>query len=184
MKTALLAVTLAFCPALAHAQTVVIGQGAAQSCYQSAITGDMGSRSAIRTCSEAFDRGMSSRDKTATYVNRGVLQMRRGDLDKAISDYETALERQPNLAEAHINYGVALYLQGDDASALDAYNTAIALDTDKMAEALYNRALVYDRMENVRGAYYDLKAVLELKPDWEDARTSLERFTVVSRKES
>ncbi|MGJ8560864.1 MAG: tetratricopeptide repeat protein [Litorimonas sp.] len=184
MKTALLATTLALCPALAHAQTVVIGQGAAQSCYQSAMMGDMGSRSAIRTCSEAFERGMSSHDKTATYVNRGVLQMRRGDLDKAVADYEKALDRDPKLAEAHINHGVVLYLQGDDAEALEAYNTAIALGTDKMAEALYNRALVYDRMENARGAYYDLKSVLALKPDWEDAKTALGRYTVVSNKES
>lgn len=184
MKTALLATVLAFCPALAHAQTVVIGQGAAQSCYQSAIMGDMGSRSAIRTCSEAFNRGMSNQDKTATYVNRGVLQMRRGDLDKAIADYEKALDRDPKLAEAHINHGVVLYLQGDDAEALEAYNIAITLGTNKMAEALYNRALVYDRMDNASGAYHDLKSVLELKPDWEDARVALDRYTVVTSKES
>jgi hypothetical protein len=33
-------------------------------------------------------------------------------------------------------------------------------------------------MDRPRDAYYDLKAALELRPDWEQARTSLERFTV------
>lgn len=191
MKAILLAATLALYPALLHAQTVVIGQGAAQSCYQSALTGNMGSQAAIRTCNDAFDQGMNGRNTTATYVNRGILHMRRGDLDKAIADYEAALDRNPSLIEANINYGVVNFLQGDNALALEAYNTAIALSKDKklkgsnkMAEALYNRALVHERMDNAKAAYYDLQAALELKPDWKQARSALERFTVVSNKKS
>lgn len=184
MKTVLLATTLALCPALAHAQTVVIGQGAAQVCYQSAITGNMGSRSAIRTCSEAFDTALSRHDEAATYVNRGVLQMRRGDNDKALRDYKTALTLQPDLPEAYINYGVALFYQGEDALALEAYNTAISLDTNKMADALFNRALVHERMDDPKSAYYDLKAALDLRPDWPQARESLGRFTVTTREQS
>jgi tetratricopeptide (TPR) repeat protein len=174
MKTLLLATTLALCPALAHAQMVVLGTGAPQSCYMSAKTGDMGSASAIRNCTDALDRTLIRSDEAATHVNRGVLLMRRGNFEDAIPDYERALELQPELAEAHINFGAALYYQGDDARALDAYNTAIDL---------VNRALVYERLDQPREAYYDLRAALELRPEWDQARESLERFTVM-RKDS
>lgn len=178
MKTALLATMIALCPALAHGQMVVLGQGAPQSCYMSAKTGDMGSRAAIRTCTDALDATLVRADEAATYVNRGVLLMRRGDFEAAIPDFERALKLRPDLPEAHINYGAVLYYEGEDGRALDAYNTAITLETEKMPEALFNRALVYERMDRPRDAYYDLKAALELRPDWEQARTSLERFTV------
>jgi tetratricopeptide (TPR) repeat protein len=183
MKTLLLATTLALCPALAHAQMVVLGTGAPQSCYMSAKTGDMGSASAIRNCTDALDRTLIRSDEAATHVNRGVLLMRRGNFEDAIPDYERALELQPELAEAHINFGAALYYQGDDARALDAYNTAIDLGGDNTAEALFNRALVYERLDQPREAYYDLRAALELRPEWDQARESLERFTVM-RKDS
>lgn len=181
MKTALLATVLAFCPALAHAQTVVVGQGAAQSCYQSALTGNPGTLAAIRNCSDAFKSPMVRGDEAATFVNRGVLLMRRGDHIKAERDYQSALRLEPKLAEAHINHGVVLFYQGEDAAALDAYTTAIALKTNKMAEVLFNRALAYERLDRPRDAYYDLKAALELRPDWEQAQQSLARFTVKTR---
>lgn len=181
MKTLLLAATLALCPALAHAQMVVLGQGAPQSCYMSAKTGDMGSLSAIRNCTDALEGYLVRADEAATHVNRGVLLMRRGDFDKAIPDYERALELQPDLAEAHINFGAALYYEGNDARALDAYNTAVSLGGENKAEALFNRALVYERMDKPREAYYDLRAALELRPEWDQARQSLERFTVTRR---
>jgi len=179
MKKLLLATLIAACPALAHAQTVVIGNGAPQACYMSAMTGDQGSMSAIRTCTDAINSTMVRSDEAATYVNRGVLLMRRGDNAKALKDYQQAIKIEPKLAEAYINYGVALFYEGDNDGALAAYNSAVALDTDKMALTLFNRALAHERMENPKAAYYDLKAALELRPDWEQAQKSLERFTVV-----
>jgi tetratricopeptide (TPR) repeat protein len=184
MKTFLLAATIALCPALAHAQMVVLGQGAPQSCYQSAKTGDLGSLAAIRNCTDALDGILVKQDEAATYVNRGVLLMRRGNHDKAVMDYQKALKIRPDLAEAYINYGAALFYQGENARALEAYNTALSLETDKKADALFNRALVYERMDNPKGAYYDLKAALDLRPDWPQARDSLERFTVTRRQQS
>lgn len=181
MKKLLLATLIAACPALAHAQTVVIGNGAPQMCYQSAMTGNTGTKSAIRTCSDALSGTLTRNDEAATYVNRGVLQMRRGDHAKAIEDYQQAIKIAPDLAEAYINYGVVLYLEGDDEAALAAYGKAIEIGTDKMALTLFNRALTHDRMKNPKAAYYDLKAALELQPDWEQAERLLGQYTVTRR---
>lgn len=184
MRKILLATLIAACPAIAHAQMLVVGDGAPQACYMSAMTGDAGSMSAIRTCTDAIESTMVRRDEAATYVNRGVLLMRRGDHEKAIKDYRKAIQLRPELAEAHINHGVALFYQGDNKASLAAYDKAISLGTEKMPLVLYNRALVHERMDNPKAAYYDLQAALELTPNWEQARSALERFTVVSNKKS
>ena len=41
------------------------------------------------------------------YYNRGIAYARKGDLDRAIQDYDKALELKPDLAVAYYNRGVA-----------------------------------------------------------------------------
>ena len=185
MKHYLLAASLTLTAGLAanpaFAQTIIMGDGSAQACYQSAKMGDQGSNHAIRTCGDALRDSLTRRDEAATHVNRGVLLMRRGDTDQAIEDYTIAIKMRPELAEAYINQGVALFHQGRDEEALMAYDRAIALKTDQMAEVLYNRALAYERLGDAKAAYYDLKAALELQPEWKQAQETISRFTVTRR---
>jgi lipoprotein NlpI len=53
-----------------------------------------------------------------------------------------------------------------------------------MPEALYNRAVAYDRLENYKGAYKDLKQALVLRPDWEPALALLSGYQVQTRTKS
>ena len=50
-----------------------------------------------------------------------------GDLDAAISSYNTALKLKPNYPEAHNNLGTAFNEQGDLDTAISSYNTALKL---------------------------------------------------------
>ena len=165
----------------AQAQIFVNGDGAPYSCYMSAKNGNPGSVSAIKTCSEALSDPLIRTNKAATYVNRGILYMRKGEYEAASADYEQATTLRPDLPEIYINYGAALFYLQKDEQALEMLNKAVALDTDKMAEALYNRALVLDRQEKLREAYLDLKQALELKPGWEPAERAISQYTVTSR---
>lgn len=185
-KSLLLPLTavLALSASPAAAQVFVYGDGSAQLCFMAAKTGDMGSMSAIRTCTDALSETITRKDEAATYVNRGVLQMRKGDHDKAVADYEAALAIQDDLSEAYINYAAALFYTDRLDDALVATNKALALGTTKEAEALYNRALVYDRQGNLRAAFDDLTRALEIKPDWEPAVKALSRYEVRSRPRS
>ena len=63
-----------------------------------------------------------------------------GYLDEAILNYEKSLEFQPNKAELHSNYSVALKMIKLDL-ALEAVDKAIALKPD-MYDAHWNKALV------------------------------------------
>ena len=157
------------------------GKSNAAQCYQFALVGNNGSQAALKSCSEALDGNLTRRNKAATLVNRGLLYMRKGDQEKATEDYTSALEINPGLTQAHVNQGASLIHQKKFDEAIQSLNTALE-DTDSptRAEALYNRAVALDFKEDYKGAYRDLKAALELKPDWSLALNFISRYEVRS----
>ncbi len=169
----------------ASAQILVIGTGAAFECYNKTKLGDKGRASTIRLCEDALSKhDLSFKDRTSTHVNVGVLYMRRNDNENAQRHYKKAIELRPSMAEIYINYGASLIHVGDYDGAVEAINTAIDLKTEKMPEALYNRAIAYNRLNNYKGAYNDLKQALVLKPEWTAALKALESYTVTKQSKS
>lgn len=171
--------------ATASAQIVVQGGGDARDCYMSTKAGNPGRIGAIRKCEAALlELNLSNKDLAATHVNLGVLLMRKGDYDKAKSHYSRAIEMRPKLAEAYINYAASLIYTGDYSAAVKAVDASIELGTEKMPEALYNRAIAYDRLQNYKGAYKDLKQALVLRPEWPPAVDLLSGYKITTRAKS
>lgn len=170
--------------ATASAQVIVQGGGTAQECYMSTKTGNPGRINAIRSCEAALAEFLPPKDKAATHVNLGVLLMRKGDYADAQTHYAKAIKVQPNLAEAHINHAASLIYTSDYKAAIASIDKAIDIGTEKMPEALYNRAVAYDRLENYKGAYKDLKQALVHRPDWEPALALLSGYQVTRRAKS
>src|SRR5215203_4112338 len=84
----------------------VIGNSAARSCYMAAETRGAPTLDVLRFCNDALRNDALAEDElAATLVNRGILKARLGDLDGAISDYDQALVRDPDQAEAYLNKG-------------------------------------------------------------------------------
>jgi tetratricopeptide (TPR) repeat protein len=163
----------------AQAQLIVLGNGQAAMCYNDTISGDKGTFSAIHTCTEALKETISAKDQAATYVNRGVLYMRKGDQVRAEADYSKALQIQPDLTEAHINRAASLIRLKDFDGALAALDTALKDENlAKRPEALYNRAIALDWKEDYRGAYFDLKEALAIRPNWAPAQELISRYNV------
>lgn len=139
----------------------------------------MGSASAIKTCEDALkDEALPLKDLASTHVNTGILYMRGGQYDKAQTHYSQALKLRPRLSEAYINQGANFIYQRDYNVAITALSKSIDLGTDKMPEALYNRSMAYNGLQNYKAAYLDLKRALELKPDWPLAAKALEIYSV------
>ena len=170
--------------ASASAQIVVQNGGAARDCYMSTNAGNPGRIGAIQTCHNALSEYLPKKDLAATHVNLGVLLMRKGDHAEAQKHYAKAIKLRPALAEAYINHAASLIYAADYSAAVTSLDKAIELGTEKMPEALYNRAVAYDRLENYNGAYKDLKRALELRPDWEPAIALLSGYQVTTRKKS
>lgn len=78
------------------------------------------------------------------YVNRSGELLQEGDTDASLEMARTAIDLQPELADAWVNLGVALRRSGNVDGAEAAYLTAIDVDSDHLV-AYHNLSLVYRR---------------------------------------
>ena len=169
----------------ASAAMTVVGSGYAHSCYVSAES-RRATSSDINFCTTALtEDALTDRDRAATYVNRGILMMRKKDYDKAIADYEAAIKTRPEMAEAWVNKGIALvYKTGRDEEAISALTKGIELKTSRPEVAYYSRGLAYELTGDAKNAYYDYKQASELRPDWEEPARQMLRFQVIGPKKN
>jgi tetratricopeptide (TPR) repeat protein len=166
----------------AHAAVTVIGGGLAEACSRAALAGKSEPRFE-RPCTEALDtEQLSARDKAGTYVNRGVLRLRRLEWGSATKDFDVAIHIEPTMGEAYVNRGAAAIGDHRYAQSLPDLNKAIELGTEEPAKVYYNRALAYEGLDDVKSAYFDYQKALELSPDWAAPKQELARFHV-ERKE-
>lgn len=167
------------CIGTASAQVFVIGNGLGAECYQSTRNASASFTRSEETCTRALREETMTRDnRAATYVNRGVLRMRNGQYDSALSDYSNALSLRPELGAAYLNQGAAFIYKKEFNSAIAPLNRAIDLNSEDLFAAYYNRAIARENTGDVPGAYSDFQKALELKPDWPLAQRQLERFVV------
>ncbi len=166
----------------AAAQVFVVGGGLARECFELAKSGTYSFRTAEETCSRALrEETLTRENRAATYVNRGVMRMREGEHDTALSDYANATSLIPDLGAAYLNEGAAHIYLKDWQAALVSLNKAIELQTEDIFAAYYNRAIARENTGDVPGAYFDFQKALELKPGWELAERQLGRFEVTQQ---
>lgn len=169
----------------ALANTTVIGGGFAEDCSKSAkaVSSNLTPHAeAIHECTLALDTEiLGTHDLASTYVNRGVLHLAMGQYGDALKDFDAAIGIEPQLGEAFVNRGAALIGQGHDAAGIAEIDRGLALNPSEPEKAYFNRALAKERLNDLKGAYYDYKRAVELKPGWVMAEAELARFTVVQR---
>ena len=164
----------------AAAAVTVIGSTSARACYEAADARGVPSRTSIDRCDEALERDDLTRYETvATHVNRGILKLRRGNVDEAIADFDTAIAKDPDEAEAYLNKGVAMLRLPDGwDEAVPLFNTALEKETRRPELAYYGRAVANELGGHVKQAYLDYRQASLIDPRWEDPRNELARFTV------
>lgn len=161
------------------AQVIISGEGPARECYLKTKGDDPGRKSTIRDCIDSLRvMSLSRNNRAALKTNIGILYMRGGDYETAQKWYEEALDLNPDIAETHISYAASQIYRGDPDGAIASINTALELGTDKRPEALYNRAIAYDRKQDYSRAYKDLQRALTLRPDWDLALKALDNYDV------
>lgn len=165
----------------AQAAVTVVGGGMAKQCSAAALGGESDSRFQD-VCTLALDtEPLTVRDRAGTYVNRGVLKLRRKDFGGAQFDFNRAIETKPDLGEAYVNRGAAAVGARRYSEGLADLNRAIDLGVEEPEKAYYNRALAHEGLDDMKSAYFDYQKALELKPEWEQPRKELARFTVERR---
>lgn len=190
-----LACTAVFAAQPAHAVVTVLGEGFAHECYLAADAVSKGEiyvapvlsdtlldKSPIQICDMALEQGgVSIRDLAGTFVNRGVLRFLATDHAGALRDFDSAIRVDDDIAEAHANRGAALVALKRYADSIPSITKGIELVSEEIEKCYFNRAIAYEEVGNVKGAYYDYLKASELRPDWEAPRAQLGRFKVVRR---
>jgi tetratricopeptide (TPR) repeat protein len=173
-----LAAAMALAGGAARAAVTVEGSGLASECAKAAKDGE----TAItfeRICTQSLETELlPPRDRSGTYVNRGIIKLRNQQYDSAIEDFDTAIKYQSNLAEAYVNRGAARIGAHRFKEAVADLDNAILLGVQEPEKAYYNRAVAYEWLDNYKAAYFDYKKALELAPDWDLVNQQLARFTV------
>ncbi len=164
-----------------RAAVTVIGGGMAQACSDAAVGGENDLKFQD-VCTQALDTEfLNSRDRAGTYVNRGVLRLRRGSYAEATSDFNQAVRLKPDMGEAYVNRAAASIGQRRYADGLPDINKGLELGVHEPAKAYYNRALAYEGLDDAKSAYFDYQKALEINPEWDAPRQQLVRFSVSRR---
>jgi tetratricopeptide (TPR) repeat protein len=146
-------------------------------CYENARDG-LATAQALDQCDGAMTEALSPHDRAATYINRGVVHMNRGNPARALADFDNAIALQPQLAEGYINRGAALLVQNDLRGAIAAIDQGLQYTPEDPARAYYNRGVAHEDLGEIRAAYHDYRRAAELAPTWDAPRVELARFRV------
>jgi len=155
-----------------------IGNSAARSCYLAAETRGSPTSDVLRFCDEALKNAVSHDEVVASLVNRGILKSRLGDLDGAMSDYDSALERDPDQAEAYLNKGFALLDLDSGEAAKPLFDSALAKKTLRPELAYYGRGVAHELTGEISAAYQDYRQASRIDPKWRQPKVELARFRV------
>lgn len=93
---------------------------------------------------ESYDKALSLNppDPWFDYVNRGNAWSGLKKYEKAMDEYQLALQVKENFNEAHYNMGIVYERQGNKLQAIHEFKTAYEFGL--RSEALYNRFVAYD----------------------------------------
>lgn len=167
-------------PQMAQAAVTVIGSGPAELCYQGAENGG-DPREYIQYCTQALGSVLTTRDRAATFINRGVLKLALAESNSALDDFNTGLSIDDSLGEGYVDRGAALISQKRFADAIKDIDKGLSLGAKQPAIAYYDRAMADEALGNIPGAYKDYESSLAAEPDFTLASDELKRFKVVRK---
>lgn len=178
--SAALVLSLGFAAPAASA-AFVLGGGLADACSRFAVQGRSDDYS-LNTCNYALEtETLVKRDRAATFVNRGVIQLRRKQYEAANRDFNSAIRLQPAMGEAFVNRGAALIAQRRWREGMADIDKGLTLGPDEPEKAYFNRALAWEALDDMAAAWRDYTQAATLKPDWDAPRKELARFTVTPK---
>jgi tetratricopeptide (TPR) repeat protein len=112
----------------------------------------------------------AARASVAT-MNRGNAYKAKGELNKALDDYNQAIVLDPNNAGAYVDRALVLAHKGDSENAMKDYAEAIKLNPQRW-QAYFNRAAELKERGKLREAFADLDHVTRLNPKFVESYTN------------
>jgi tetratricopeptide (TPR) repeat protein len=122
------------------------------------------SAAAIRACTEIIDALDDGYVIDAAYLHRGIANRRKGNLDRAIADFNEAINLNPAFADAYFHRGTAYQAKGEYDRAIADFDQTIGLDP-KDPEAYNCRGETYRDVGDYDRAIADFDRALEIDPN-------------------
>jgi tetratricopeptide (TPR) repeat protein len=163
----------------AHGAVTVFGGGFAQRCFEATKLGKFDDASVLACDTALLNEPLSESDRGGTYVNRGVMRLRRHELALAQADLDHGVTLNPAAGDGWLDRGAAYLAQQRWREGLIYMNRALELGCSEPEKAYFNRAIAEEGLDDEKAAYFDYRHALELKPDWDAPQQELLRFTVV-----
>ncbi|HYA26810.1 MAG TPA: tetratricopeptide repeat protein, partial [Thermodesulfovibrionales bacterium] len=118
------------------------------------------------------DTVKKSPDSVLAHDDLGIALTSRGQVDKAIAEFQIALRLKPDYAEAHYNLGCAYAANGQMDKAIAEYQAALGLEPN-LAEAHSNLGNAFAANGQMDMAIAEYRTVLQLQPDFAEAHYNL-----------
>ncbi len=87
--------------------------------------------------------GVHGCKESKDYYNRGVARFKKGETDRAISDFTKAIKKRPRYGMAYYYRAMAYSRKKEYDQAIADYTKAIEIDPQRFAVAYAERALIY-----------------------------------------
>ena len=159
---------------------VVGGEGYARQCYDNARNSVLWKIASIQdtsNCTYALDNvSLNLRDRTATFINRGVIYSASKEYDLALSDYERALGMMSDVGVAYLNKGNIMFMIREFDDAIEQYNLAMKYEKTKLHVVYLNRGMAYENSGKADLAYNDYTEALKILPVWHEATKRVDRL--------
>lgn len=145
-------------------------------CESAAFSGDISGR-AIGACDSALrSSDLSDSTRARVLANRGAIAVQRGEPGPALNDLEEAVRLEPDMAEAWLSLSAARITAGRLNPAIEAAQTALALEVREPALAYFNIAIAHETAGRIDLAYDAYMRAAELAPDDAALQAQPERF--------
>ena len=124
---------------------------------------------AIRCWSQVIDLPeISEEDHAKAFNSRGIAFAKKGELDRAIRDFDQAIKLKSDYAKAFNNRGNAFADKGELDRAIRNHDHAIKLKSD-YAEAFNSRGIAFAKKGELDRAIRDFDQAIKLKSDYAKA---------------
>jgi len=119
---------------------------------------------------------LNRRDLTATYINRGIINVHIGLIGQAEEDYLTALDMSDRTPETFLNLGNLQFMMQNFQGALADYNHAEDLGFNQSHILYLNRGMALYRLGRLDEAEVEYNKALEIRPTWLQAIDKIEQL--------
>ncbi len=163
----LLLVSSAVCAQLVTVTTVT---PEVQACFDTAgraQRAELSNWADAEPCNQALElKELSVREMLAVYINRALVMAALGDIEQALTDFESASNLSPQTASIFVHRGDLYLTLQRYQLAIQDYSKALQLSAANPEHILLNRGTAQARLANNREAEADFQQALDIRPGW------------------